>query len=72
MDEFNILYIVGVIIAFLVGVYVARYIFKINTLVSYQKAQSQILLEIAKKQGVDTTRLEVIVKELKNKTESKS
>ncbi len=47
-------------IMFLIGVYITRWIFKIEVIVEYQKKQYMILRQIANKLGVD----EIIIKDI--------
>jgi hypothetical protein len=50
------------IIPFTIAVYVMRMVFKINKFDKYQTAQTILLAEIAKKQGVD----EEVIKEIES------
>ena len=50
------------IIPFTIAVYVMRMVFKINKFDKYQTAQTILLAEIAKKQGVD----EDVIKEIES------
>jgi len=55
-----ILIIVFPFLMFLIGVYITRWIFKIEAIVEYQKKQYMILRQIANKLGVD----EAIIKDI--------
>jgi len=59
-----IFYIIGYVIAFVVGVFITRAIFSIPKLLKYQRMQVLLLAELAKAQGVDTERIEKIKKDM--------
>ncbi|SDS82233.1 hypothetical protein SAMN05216490_1884 [Mucilaginibacter mallensis] len=46
------LYIIGYIIAFVVGIFITRAVFSIPKFLKLQAAQLEVLVEIAKQQGV--------------------
>jgi hypothetical protein len=55
-----IIYILGYIIAFIIAIFVTRAIFSIPKLIRLQEAQFEVLVEIAKQQGVSAEILQKI------------
>jgi len=65
-DEFYtqvLMYFAVAFVVFLIFLYIFRSIFNIPSFLRYQKAQTKLLEEIAKKHGVEDSRLKSIVSE---------
>jgi len=54
------------ILFFAVTFFILRWIFSIKKFLAFQKAQTALLIEIAKKQGADSQRVGEIIGELNN------
>lgn len=59
----SVFYFILSVISFFVGVVVTRWIFGINSIIRYLKAQRDLLALIAKKQGIDETIIDNIIQE---------
>ncbi len=59
-DNIWILYLILSFIGFIVGVFITRWIFRIDTMVEYQKKQYMILREMARRNGVNENLIEEI------------
>jgi len=65
-DEFIgqlLLYFIVLFGLFLVSLYIFRSVFNIPTFLKYQRAQIKLLEELAKKQGVDDSKVTSIISE---------
>ena len=61
-----VLLLLSILFIFIVPFFLFRWIFAINKFLAYQKAQTALLIEIAKKQEIDNNRLGEIIGELHN------
>lgn len=59
-----ILPVLGYIMAFFIAVFITRAIFSIPKFLKMQKAQTQLLIELAKKTGCDRERIDSIEAEI--------